>query len=97
MQSYLGAVDELGQRDVCVVAKDVDVLPVASGSVLEAESEEVTDIGGRATAELDSQSRAVVGWRNPEVRSLVYSEALKGAYGFQRGRVLLRDTGLSEE
>jgi hypothetical protein len=46
-----------------VVAKDVDVLPVARGTVLEAEAEEVADIRGSTTAELNGESGAVVGWR----------------------------------
>lgn len=46
-----------------MVAKDVDVLPEARGTVLEAEAEEVADIRGRTTAEFNGKSRAVVGWR----------------------------------
>ncbi len=59
--AHLGAVDEFGQGDVRVVAKDVDVLEVAGGSVLDLEAEEVSDIGGRAAAEFNGEGGCVVG------------------------------------
>ena len=60
----LSTVDELGQGDVGLVAEDVDIMPGVVGTVLEAEAQEVTDIGGRATAELNSDGRGVVGCAN---------------------------------
>lgn len=59
--TYLGAVDEFGEGDVSVVAKDVNVFESSGGTVLESDAEEVTDVGGRATAELDSNGGGVVG------------------------------------
>lgn len=61
LPAYLGAVDEFGQWDVGVVAKDIDVFEVAGGSVLDLEAKEVTDIGGRAAAEFNGKGRCVVG------------------------------------
>lgn len=58
---YLSAVDELSQGDVSVVAEDVDILEMGIGSVLEFDAEEVTNIRGRATAELNSDSGRVLG------------------------------------
>ena len=57
----LSAVDELGQRDISVVAKDMDILEVAGSSVPELDAEEVTDIRRRAAAELDGDGGGVVG------------------------------------
>jgi len=54
---YLGLVDELGKRNVRVSFVDVDGLEGRPGSVLEAESEEVTEIRGRTSAELNCESR----------------------------------------
>jgi hypothetical protein len=58
--AHLSTVDELGQGDVSVVAKDVDVLEVGAGAVLEFNAEEVADIRGRATAELNGNGRGEV-------------------------------------
>lgn len=60
--TYLGTVDELGQGDISTVTEDVDVVPGARSAVLELEADKVTDIGGRATAELDGKGRGVVGY-----------------------------------
>lgn len=40
-----------------MVTKDVEVLEVSIGSVLEPDAEEVADIGGRAAAELNGNDR----------------------------------------
>jgi len=42
--AHLSAVDELSQGDVGMVAKDVDILEVGVGAVLESDAEEVADI-----------------------------------------------------
>ena len=52
-----------------MVTKDVDILEVG-GAVLEPEADKVTDVGGRATTELNGKSRGVVGCRKEDVRSL---------------------------
>jgi len=57
----LGTVDELGQGDVSVVAEDMDLFEGLGGSVLELNAEEVTEIGGRATAELNDEGGSKVG------------------------------------
>ena len=57
----LSAVDELGQGDVGLVAKDVDVVPRVGGAVLETETQEVANVRGRAAAELNGDGRGVVG------------------------------------
>jgi len=57
----LSTVDELSQRDICVVTEDVDVLEAVRGTVLEFDAEEVAEIGGRSTAQLNSNGRCVVG------------------------------------
>lgn len=44
-----------------MVAEDVSLLEALRGTVLEAEAEEVTEIGGRAAAELDGDGRGKVG------------------------------------
>jgi len=44
-----------------VVAENVNILKGASGAVLELEAKEVTEVRRRATAELNSKSRGVVG------------------------------------
>lgn len=54
---YLSAVNEFGQGDIGVVTKDVEVLEVSIGSILEPDAEEVADIGGRAAAELNGNDR----------------------------------------
>jgi hypothetical protein len=58
--AHLSTVDEFGQGDVSVVAKDVDVLEVGAGAVLEFDAEEVADIRGSATAELNGNGRGEV-------------------------------------
>lgn len=58
---YLSTVDEFGQRNIGVVAKDVDILKVSGGSILELDAEEVANIGGRATAELNGDGRGKIG------------------------------------
>jgi len=55
----LSAVDELGQGDVSV-AEDVNIAE-GPGSVLELDAEEVTDVGGRTTAQLNGNGGSVVG------------------------------------
>jgi hypothetical protein len=60
--TYLSPVDELGQRDVCVVAKDMVILEALCGSVLELDAEEVAKIGGRSSAQLNGKSRSVVSY-----------------------------------
>lgn len=62
MITDLSTIDELGQRDISIVAEDVDILELA-GSVPESDAEEVTDIRGRAAAELDSHGRGEVGYQ----------------------------------
>lgn len=58
----LGAVDELGERDVAIVAEDVERLEVTvRGTVLELEAEVVTRVGVRAPAELDREGGRKVG------------------------------------
>ena len=44
-----------------MVAENVNILKGTGGAVLELEAEEVTEVGGRATAQLNSKSRGVVG------------------------------------
>jgi hypothetical protein len=43
-----------------VVAKDVDVLELGVGAVLEFDAEEIADIRGRAAAELNGDGRGEV-------------------------------------
>lgn len=71
--AHLSTVDELGQGDVSVVAKDVDVLELGVGAVLEFDAEEVADIRGRATAELNGNGRGEVSWRKC-VLALFYND-----------------------
>lgn len=59
--SILCSVDEFGQRDVSVVAKDMNILE-SPGAVLELDAKEVADIRGRATAELNGESGCVIGY-----------------------------------
>jgi len=47
----------------------VDILE-AGGAVLEPEADKVTDVGGRATTELNGKSRSVVGCWKEDVHSL---------------------------
>jgi hypothetical protein len=58
---YLSAVNELGQRDISVMAKDVNILEIRMSSVLELNAKEVADIRGRTTAKFNSDGRGVVG------------------------------------
>lgn len=58
--AYLSTVDELGQGDVSLVVKDVDVLELGAGAVLEFDAKEVADIRGRAAAELNGNGRGEV-------------------------------------
>ena len=60
--TYLSTVDKLGQGDVSVVAKDVDVVELGAGAVLEFDAEEVADIRGRAAAELNGNGGGEVSW-----------------------------------
>jgi hypothetical protein len=62
-------VNELGNGNVCIVAKDVDILEVGR-AVLEPEADKVTDVGGRATTEVNGKSSGVVGCWKEDVRSL---------------------------
>lgn len=59
--SYLGAVDELSQGDISVVAENVNILKGAGGAVLELDAEEVTEVRRGSAAELNGESRGVVG------------------------------------
>jgi len=86
VSTYLGTVDELGQGDIRTVTEDMDVLPRLGGAVLEAEADEVTDIGGRAAAELDSKSRRVVGCQDRIRQSPRKEYKPIDTYGFQQGR-----------
>jgi len=52
-----------------MVAKDVDILEVGR-AILEPEADKVTDVGGRATMELNGKSSGVVGCWKEDVRSL---------------------------
>jgi hypothetical protein len=67
----LSAVDELSQRDISVVAEDVDIVELV-GSVLEFDAEEVADVGRRAAAELNSNGRGKVGFRQHELDIICY-------------------------
>ena len=60
--AYLETVDELGQRDILTVTEDVDGAELLVGTVLELEPQELASIGGRSTAELNGESRAIVGY-----------------------------------
>ena len=75
-------VDELGQGDVSVMAKDMDILEVGVGAVDEGE---VADIKRRA-AELNGDGGGEVSWK---LRSLALS--LHRMYECKRFRVLLGD------
>jgi len=57
----LGAVDELGQGNICMVSEDVEIVEAVCGTVPEFDADEVTEVGRVATAELDDQGRRVVG------------------------------------
>ena len=46
-----------------MVTKDMDILEVTSSTILEFDTEEVTDIRRRTTAEFDGESRSVVGYK----------------------------------
>jgi hypothetical protein len=59
--SALSTVDELSQGDIRLVAEDVNILEVGVGSVLELDAEEVAEVGGITTAELNDDGRRVVG------------------------------------
>lgn len=59
--SYLGTVDELSQRDISVVAENVNILEEARGAVLELDAEEVTEVRRGSAAELNGKCRGVVG------------------------------------
>lgn len=67
----LSAVDELSQRDISMVAEDVDITELV-GSVLELDAEEVADVGGRAAAELNGNGRGKVGFRQYELDIICY-------------------------
>lgn len=58
----LETVNELGERNILVVIEDVDSLEGAVGAISELEPQELTGIWGRSTAELNSESRAEVGF-----------------------------------
>lgn len=60
--AHLSTVDEFGQGDVSVVAKDVDVVELGAGAVLEFDAEEVADVRGRAAAELNGNGGGEVSW-----------------------------------
>ena len=60
----LGAVDELSQWDISVVAKDMDITEGTSSAVLELDTEEVANIRRRTAAELDGDGRSVIGYEN---------------------------------
>lgn len=59
---YLSLVDEFGQRNICVVAKNVNILETVGGAILEFDAEEVTEVGGLSSAQLDGNSGSVVGY-----------------------------------
>ena len=67
MQTYLKTVDELGERNILAVAEDMDGAEVLVGAVPELEPQELAGVG-RRPAELNSQSRAKIGWRSTSVR-----------------------------
>jgi hypothetical protein len=58
---YLSSVNEFSQRNVCVVAECMEVFEVLSGSILEFNSEEIAEVWGRSSSELDSDSGSIVG------------------------------------
>jgi hypothetical protein len=58
----LSTVDELSERDfLLTVLEHMEGLEVVGGSVLEAEAQEVTEIGWLATPELDDEGAGKVG------------------------------------
>ena len=61
--AYLGSVDELSQRDVCVMAKDVEILEPFGSAVLELDADEVAEVRGRSSAQLNGNCGGVVGCR----------------------------------
>jgi len=93
--TYLSTVDKLGQGDVSVVAKDVDVVELGAGAVLEFDAEEVADIRGRAAAELNGNGGGEVSWRK-RVLALLYSDT--GIHtDASQFRVFRGDASLTEE
>jgi len=61
--TYPGAVDELSQGDISVVAKDVDIAEGPSSAVLEFDTEEIAGIRGRAATELNRDGRSIVSYK----------------------------------
>jgi hypothetical protein len=60
---YLDAVNELGQRNITPVTKDVDGTEITVGPVLELEAQKVTIVRKRTAAKLDHECRGIVGLR----------------------------------
>lgn len=58
--THLGLVDEFCQRDIRMRTIDVYSLEPTSGSVLESEAEEVTDVRWGAPSELDDKGRSEI-------------------------------------
>ena len=61
-ETHLSSVDELGQRNVCVVAKDVVFVERTGSAILELDAEEVAKVGRWSSAQFDGNSRGVVGY-----------------------------------
>ena len=61
MGSHLKTVDELGEGDILMVVEDVDSFEIAFCPVPELEPQELTSVGWRCPAELNSQCRTKVG------------------------------------
>jgi hypothetical protein len=62
LYTYLGTVDELGQRNIGMVSKNMDILETACGAILELDAQEVTDIRRRTTAEFNGKSGCVISY-----------------------------------
>lgn len=62
LRSYLGFVDEFGQRDIIFMSEHMDSLECAAATVHELETEEFTVFGRSTSAKLNNESRSVVGY-----------------------------------
>ena len=79
LRSYLGFVDEFGQRDIIFMSEHMDSLECAAATVHELETEEFTVFGRSTSAKLNNESRSVVG----------YGKSFNNLKHFSRWRMLL--------
>jgi hypothetical protein len=83
--AYLGTVNKLSQRNISMMIENMDILERRMRSILEPHTEEIPNIRGRTTAELNSNRRRKLRYptpNNPIVRTFQLYGGGKDTYEY---------------